>query len=62
MKIEYRLADSTHTSVAYLDDDPTEDGCWHGQDKYTDAPVTVRWEPDEGCWREGNPSLGQDPR
>lgn len=32
----------------YLDDDPDENGEYHGTNKYTDAEVRVRWDEEKG--------------
>lgn len=47
MKVRYRT-DSGHESTAYLDDG--ESATRTGIDKYTDEPLTVRWDGSE--WTE----------
>lgn len=47
MKVRYRTASGSE-STAYLDDG--ESGTRTGVDKYTDEPLTVRW--DGTAWNE----------
>jgi hypothetical protein len=48
-KVGYQTTEG-HTSVAYLDTDGEGPGVHHGEDKYTDEPVSVIWDDTYGKW------------
>lgn len=50
-KVGYQTLEG-HASTAYLDDDGEGPGTHTGTNKYTDDPVSVRWDDVYGKWLE----------
>lgn len=51
MKVGYLIAGG-HTSTAYLEDVPLEDGSYVGVNKHSDMPVHLRWDDEQEVWVE----------